>query len=194
MATHSSVLAWRLPGTGEPGGLQSMGSHRVGHDWSDLAAAAAAAWWSKGANEDTWAVLMGFKFSSSCHYRFSGKSWHWDKLNRRWNLMVFCTPLANWIRVLCLAVNLYTNEGGRECGKEKCVTWRWILKYMYISLSITCFINKILKIQKIEFERQVSEFSALLGRGKGWDWSVISLRTRCQVIECNCAIFFILPS
>ena len=42
MATHSSVLAWRIPGMGEPGGLPSMGSHRVGHDWSDLAAAAAA--------------------------------------------------------------------------------------------------------------------------------------------------------
>ena len=43
MATHSSVLAWRIPGSGEPGGLLSMGSHRVGHDWSDLAAATAAA-------------------------------------------------------------------------------------------------------------------------------------------------------
>ena len=43
MATHSSVLAWRIPGMGEPSGLASMGSHRVGHDWSDLAAAAAAA-------------------------------------------------------------------------------------------------------------------------------------------------------
>ena len=42
MATHSSVLAWRIPGTGEPGELPSMGSHRVGHDWSNLAAAAAA--------------------------------------------------------------------------------------------------------------------------------------------------------
>ena len=50
VATHSSVLAWRIPGTGEPGGLLSMGSHRVGHDWSDLAAAAfpqtTTAWWS----------------------------------------------------------------------------------------------------------------------------------------------------
>ena len=43
MATHSSVLAWRIPGMGEPGGLPSLGSHRVGHDLSDLAAAAAAA-------------------------------------------------------------------------------------------------------------------------------------------------------
>ena len=43
MATHSSVLAWRIPGTEEPDGLPSVGLHRVGHDWSDLTAAAAAA-------------------------------------------------------------------------------------------------------------------------------------------------------
>ena len=42
MATHSSILAWRIPRTGKPGGLPSMGLHSVGHDWSDLAAAAAA--------------------------------------------------------------------------------------------------------------------------------------------------------
>ena len=40
MATHSNVLAWRIPEMGEPGGLPSVGSHRVGHDWSDLVAAA----------------------------------------------------------------------------------------------------------------------------------------------------------
>ena len=40
MATHSSVLAWRIPGTAKPGGLPSMGLHRVRHDWSDLAVAA----------------------------------------------------------------------------------------------------------------------------------------------------------
>ena len=49
MAPHSSVLAWRIPGTGEPGGLPSMGSHRVGHNWRDLAAEAAVivtnCWW-----------------------------------------------------------------------------------------------------------------------------------------------------
>jgi len=54
MATHSSVLAWRIPGTGTPGGLPSMGSHRVGHDWSDLAAAAAAD------NEWCWAFFHMF--------------------------------------------------------------------------------------------------------------------------------------
>ena len=41
MATHSSALAWRIPGTGEPGGLPSLGLHKVKHDWSELAAAAA---------------------------------------------------------------------------------------------------------------------------------------------------------
>ena len=50
MATHFSGLAWRIPGIEEPGGLPSMGSHRVGHDCSDLAAAAAGlvtAWKAK---------------------------------------------------------------------------------------------------------------------------------------------------
>ena len=52
MATHSSVLAWRIPGTGDPGGLPTMGSHRVGHDWSDLAAAAAAVQFSHSVLSD----------------------------------------------------------------------------------------------------------------------------------------------
>ena len=55
MATHSSVLAWRIPGTGEPGGLPSVGLHRVGHDWSDLAAAAA--------------YMCIYTLSSSIHHR-----------------------------------------------------------------------------------------------------------------------------
>ena len=57
MATHSSVLAWRIPGMGEPGGLLSMGSHRVRHDWSDLAAAAAAAVLLSGPKGIKWALL-----------------------------------------------------------------------------------------------------------------------------------------
>ena len=49
MATHSSVLAWRIPGTREPGGLPSVGLHRVRHDWSDLAVAVAGnRYWIKG--------------------------------------------------------------------------------------------------------------------------------------------------
>jgi len=60
MATYSSVLAWRIPGTGEPGGLPSMGSHRVRHDWSDLAAVAAAVFSQWGTGGGTW-VLRGWK-------------------------------------------------------------------------------------------------------------------------------------
>ena len=51
MATHSSVLAWRIPGTVEPGRLPSMGSLRIRHDWSDLAAAAAASWTARRSNK-----------------------------------------------------------------------------------------------------------------------------------------------
>ena len=54
MATHSSVLAWRVPGTGEPGGLPSMGSHRVGHDCSDSAVAAAELAENDTANQYGW--------------------------------------------------------------------------------------------------------------------------------------------
>ena len=57
MATHSSVHAWRIPGTGEPGGLLSMGLHRVGHDGSDLAAATARS------RENGEMLVMGYKVS-----------------------------------------------------------------------------------------------------------------------------------
>ena len=67
MATHSSVLAWRIPWTEEPGGLPSMGSHRVGHNWSDLAAAAAAAnicWFFMVVSWIFTTVYLQFPFSS----------------------------------------------------------------------------------------------------------------------------------
>ena len=65
MATHSSILAWRIPGTEEPSGLPSVGSHRVRQDWSDLAAAAAAA---------AAAVNIGYMylFELVCSFFFSG--------------------------------------------------------------------------------------------------------------------------
>ena len=59
MATHSSVLAWRIPGTEEPGGLPSMGSHRVGHYWSDLAAAAAGNQKGRGAENKDLSIYDG---------------------------------------------------------------------------------------------------------------------------------------
>ena len=105
MATHSSVLAWRIPGTGEPGGLPSMGSHRVGHDWSDLAAAAAATWcWKRllrvcwTARRSTQSILKEINpeysleglmlkfqyFATWCeeptHWK---RSWSWERLRDR---------------------------------------------------------------------------------------------------------------
>ena len=58
MATHSSVLSWRIPGTAEPGGLPSVGSHRGGRDFSDSAAAAAATGRTNPALY-WWAAIMG---------------------------------------------------------------------------------------------------------------------------------------
>ena len=59
MATHSSVLAWRIPGTGEPVGLPSVGSHRVRHDWSNLAAAAAAAKYEAPMSSSVFSLFKG---------------------------------------------------------------------------------------------------------------------------------------
>ena len=61
MATHSSVLAWRIPGTEEPGGLPSLGWHRVGHDWSDLAAAVSQTVNNLPARQETWIWSLGWE-------------------------------------------------------------------------------------------------------------------------------------
>ena len=67
MATHSSILAWRIPGSGEPDGLPSMGSHRVGHDRSDLAAAAAVL---QGSISATLTAVLRLSFHLPCFSRF----------------------------------------------------------------------------------------------------------------------------
>ena len=79
-ATCSSVLVWRIPGTGEPGGLPSMGLHRVGHNWSDLAAAAAAC-----------TDLFFLKFFSHLGYYTILQIY---VISRRWNVFHIC-PLIS---------------------------------------------------------------------------------------------------
>ena len=77
MATHSSILAWRIPGTEEPSGLLSMGLHRVGHDWSDLAAAAYQLIAAPRNEENLWgkkSILFFFKKSTSIPLQFSRKT------------------------------------------------------------------------------------------------------------------------
>ena len=73
MATHSSVLAWRIPGTGEPGGLPSMGSHRVRNDWSDLAAATAAAGFPGKKGIKSWYLYEGMR--NWCFSVSNGSVW-----------------------------------------------------------------------------------------------------------------------
>ena len=83
MATHSSVLAWRIPGTVEPGGLLSVGSHRVGSNWSDLAATAAAG--GKKTEKEQQNNKLGFCgfIAWSLRKHFFGLSWmflsNWDR-------------------------------------------------------------------------------------------------------------------
>ena len=86
MATHFSVLAWRIPGTEEPGGLPSMGSHRVEHNWSNLATAAAAAVFIIGKNQ-----IKGITFNGwSKKLPTQGSQKHPSNLERcrdcRWGL------------------------------------------------------------------------------------------------------------
>ena len=108
MATHSSVLAWRIPGMAEPGGLPSMGSHRVGHDWSDLAAAAVnplqyswlenpmdrGAWQAtvRGVAKDTW-LSAATKQPRACLFCDSSEE---AKTMFLWCLMLACDVTTSW--------------------------------------------------------------------------------------------------
>ena len=82
MAAHSSVIAWRIPGTGEPGGLPSLGSHRVRHHWSDLAAAGRIGYWK------VWGFFLG-------RWKCSGISGNgYTTLQIYWKLLSY--TLENW--------------------------------------------------------------------------------------------------
>ena len=83
MATHSSVLAWKIPGTGEPGGLPSMGLHRVGHDWSDLAEGQGSLvccclWGHKESDMTDWLNNNNFVLEKSTGFPTSEQR-HWNR-------------------------------------------------------------------------------------------------------------------
>ena len=108
MATHSSVLAWRIPGTGKPGGLPSLGSHRVGHDWSDLAAAAAVE-----AKDETlsFGKCLGFKVTYSERGKHSSMyfEYFWALLKCQSNvvqLLIYCCLVAKLCPVLLQSCEL----------------------------------------------------------------------------------------
>ena len=99
MATHSSVLAWRIPGTAGPGGLPSMGSHRVRHDWSDLATAVAAAelMLSHEKLHFVYEVLVGLLWD---HSPLSTKAWGkvtpWRGLGRQQSQFIAWCGSCDW--------------------------------------------------------------------------------------------------
>ena len=74
MAPHSSTFAWKIAWTAEPGGLPSMGSHRVGHDWSDLAAAATKISWAQSNQQN---LLYSWLYSTGVLWLFAIQ-YYWD--------------------------------------------------------------------------------------------------------------------
>ena len=105
MATHSSVLAWRIPGMGEPGGLPSLGSHKVGHDWSNFAAAAAGTHY------------LAYKiFLVSCMIVYSLKSsllicWDYWSTQKKRSPAPAPSLKSTWISALTLSLALVEYEG-----------------------------------------------------------------------------------
>ena len=118
MATHSSVLAWRIPRMGEPGGLSSMGSHRVGHDWSDLAAAAGS---------DTWLPWFPTKIISVWHLKTNHTIVHASSmLSAGWDV---CTngPISEDEEESSLSPGFHFSANGTEAWT--CKTSRFISKW-----------------------------------------------------------------
>ena len=127
MATHSRVLTWRIPGTGEPGGLPSMESHGVGHDWSDLAAVAARylkisfisrhtwmiAWLSRILDYQSYFGTAGSFFFLSilwgCHSAVL--CWVLRCLHRQWNPRIF-SQLPGVSPPMCAALCLAKKPAG----------------------------------------------------------------------------------
>ena len=130
MATHSSVLAWKIPGTGEPGGLLSMGLHRVGHDWSDLTVADVIF---------TKTLLIRFcmqvsdpRLSTSKESIFSAVlnyNWHRALCEfKMYSIMYWCTNIGKWSRKLSPKERTQMCEGLKlnNCG-DGCI-FKGILK------------------------------------------------------------------
>ena len=131
MATHSSVLAWRILGMGEPGGLPSMGSHRVGHDWSDLAAAAD---FDEG-HSDKCEVINHYSFDLFFSYN-----------NQR------CWTCASWPSVCLLWRNIYS------CLLPSFLIWLFVFliqygnfELSYCKIFISTFLHTATPIYKSPF-------------------------------------------
>ena len=94
MATHAIVLAWRIPGTRQPGGLPSMGLHRVRHDWSNLAAAAAAA-------GIVYSLRDSFRKTIKLNQLYCGDGLLHFLLHNRVICVYFISPAIRWNHMNC---------------------------------------------------------------------------------------------
>ena len=118
MATHSSILAWRIPGTEEPGGLPALVSHRVAHGWSDLAAAASIlAWKSHG-----WGLVNYSPWGRK-------KSERIERLHFHFHSFLSCSLMVHLI--LCI-YNFIFSICTLIAGFDLCLLWSsYILTYNY---------------------------------------------------------------
>ena len=116
MATHSSVLPWRIPRTGEPGGLSSLGSNRVGHDWSNLAAAVAC---SLEGHQPVQPSLLFYGYlhvSLRCAFRFL--LWFTESFSALAPLLFGVGQVSVIGAVLCFAECLAPKL---HCANQKCL-------------------------------------------------------------------------
>ena len=153
MATHSSVLAYRIPGAGEPNGLPSMGSHRVGHNWSDLAAAAAAAAWNR-----IFSPQNGRDINKQLSPTANARTWSSGSVMSTWNFQcfvclskrlicvsvyrkIFTTQHYSWDKIYS-AVNFFKREMKVVAKMARdWVNWRCIWTVWISAANSTCPLN-----------------------------------------------------
>ena len=149
MAPHSSTLAWKIPWMEEPGGLPSMGSHRVGHDWIDLAAAAAAAEPSELIWSDSQDILIEETQSAR------------GSISLRWK------GNQNVINVSTHFCNTHTNHKSRKWWHSKHDEWKRLGMTFLNYVNVYILKNKIntgwltFEIKTKEHEFQVNDLNTV---------------------------------
>ena len=139
MAPHSSVLAWRIPGMGEPGGLPSMGSHRVQHDWSDLAVSLLCPF-----HVSVKDVFEGYRVP---FYQVSLAAQMVKDLLEMWETQVWSLgwedPLeegmATHSSVLAWRIPWTEEPGGLQSMGSQRLGHNWVTKHTYIFYSLECW-------------------------------------------------------
>ena len=157
MAPHSSTLAWRIPGTGEPGGLLSIGSHRVGYDWSDLAVAAEML------------GISGYWFYILWLYYI-----HWLALVSFWWWMTHFI-IQNLKIIFNITINLLSRDamGLREMRHTGCrIKEKVTLRVVHPCICLTLKVNTSLRVRCLAASECLVIFCALgTSLASHWSWS-----------------------